>query len=139
MHLLQRLLGILLTIAMLVLLPAWEKKQQLERAEKEWKEILLQRFCEEICIAGTCAAESYFRCSEALQQGEKAFYLQIEEYQKAESRNGDSYWHCIVWEEIREELFGQGKYVFAAEAAVQLFAVAEDGETLFCGGCVNRA
>lgn len=137
MQLLQRALGILLAIVILILLPVWEKKQQTERYQREWKEVLLQRFCEEICMLGVCSAESYLRYSEALQQGEKAYCLQIAEYRKEESVDGTSYWYSVVWEEIETKLFGQGRYSFAAEAAVQLLAVAQDGKKLFCGGCIT--
>lgn len=137
MQSLQRALGILLAIVMLVLLPAWEKNRQMERIEKEWKEVLLQRFCEEICIVGACTEESYLRYSEALQQGGEEYYLQIEEYQKEEGVNGNRYWHNITWEEISAELFGHGIYTFSGESAVQLLAVAQGGEKLFCGGYIR--
>ena len=137
MQMLQRALGILLAIVMIVLLPAWEKRQQVERMEREWKEILLQRFCEEICMGGVCTKESYLRYSDALQQGSKEYYLQIEEYQKEEGINGNRYWSNITWEEISAELFERGKYSFSGESAIQLLAVAQREEKLFYGRCIR--
>lgn len=135
---LQRALGILLAVVMLVMLPAWEEKWQMERAEREWKEILLERFCEEVCIGGICTAERYLRYSEALWQGEKAYYIQMTEYQRAEDADGNRYWYCNIWEEIEADLLEQGKYFFAADAAVEFSAVASDGEKLFYGGRIRK-
>lgn len=137
MQSLQRALGILLAIVMLVLLPAWEKKQQMERVESEWKEILLQRFCEEICIARACTEESYLHYSEALQQGGKEYHLQIEEYRREEGVNGSGYWYNIAWEEIAAKIFEHGRYSFSDESAVQLSAVAQGEERLFYGRCIR--
>lgn len=138
MQVMQRTLGILLAVFLIVLLPALEGWQQTKKAEKVWKQVLLQRFCEELCIAGVCTDESYLRYSEALQKGTTAYGLQITEYQRAEDVKSGSYWYCTVWEEIKEALFWQGKYLFAAGAAVELSAVASNGEHLFCGGHIRK-
>lgn len=133
---LQRTLGVLLGVLLLFVLPAWERKQGAERAERQWKEALLQRFGEELCIAGSLSAARYLCYSEVFRQGEKAYCLQIAEYQKAEDKDSNVYWCCNFWEEIEEELFGQGSYFFAGGAAIELWAVASDGEKLCYGGRV---
>ena len=101
MRFLQRIFAVLAGIVLFLLLPAIEKDNRMQKQSIEWKKIVLQRLCEEICASGECTENEYLRCQEVLQNGTKQYELHITEYQRKEDKYAMIHWYPITWQDIK--------------------------------------
>ncbi|MGN0506989.1 MAG: hypothetical protein ACI4FZ_10535 [Lachnospiraceae bacterium] len=137
MRFLQRIFALFTGIMLVCLLPVLEKGYRVQKQVKEWKEIALQRLCEEICDTGKCTETAYLSCQELLQNGKMQYELQILKYQRKEDKYAVVHWYPVAWQEIRERLFTDGSYSFDTGDVLELRAVTAEGEKIFYGGHIK--
>ena len=118
MQVVQRMLLLLLIIVGLFFGMMMLKLEREEEIKKQWETSQVERFIGNICRRGNCTYEEYLLCHRALNYVGNTSEIAIEAYQKQKDMSGGHYYYMISWEEIREELYQEGEFVFPKESVV---------------------
>lgn len=128
----------LMLLLLILFLPVWQKRYQEKEALSEWKKVMLQRFCEEICTTGSCFATEWDRYQELLWAGENSYTLCMEAYLRFEDPYAGTHWELMDWSVIKETMLKEGNCSFDAPCAIELRAYSERGEMIVAGGLLKE-
>jgi len=127
MNMLQRCVSVCLCIVLLCGAVATRYSEYRGRWSKQWSDMQMHRFVEQIGNRGSCSYSAYLDCTEKLRQN--GCTLKIREYKQEETIDGNRYYYLVLWDEIHKMLVEQGEYTFSGNSVLEvyLFREQQDG------------
>lgn len=94
---------------------------------KDWEAVQTERFINQICRTGKCSQEEYMIFLETLGCSGGNVGIQMEEYKTEQDLSKKRYYPLVSWEEIKEFLSEEGRYIFS-ENSIVLLKITRQGQ-----------
>ncbi len=118
MQIAQRCVLIISTSLLLCLMCVFLYTERENKIIEDWETVQTERFLRKLCYTGECSLESYLLYYNSVVNGLDTLDVRIEEYKKEQDLEGNIYYSRILWEEMKEMLWKNGRYCFDEDSIV---------------------
>ena len=120
MKIVQRLILILAVSVFCAFGMAWNNRQVTIKIQKQWENKNIDTMLKKICRTERISLQDDVVSWEELAFNSIIAEIKVEEYQKEQNLDGDSFYYLITWQELGECLLTEEQYFFRTDSVIKI-------------------